>query len=62
MKREPVTPITSHPDLPEEVPLVADFHDDRNRLSYYQPILETLDVRTPVTKFFEIEGDADKFK
>jgi len=52
------TPVLSHPELPQEVPLVADFHDDRNRLSYYYPIIDQIDeVNTPQTKFFEIEGD-----
>ena len=56
----PETPITDHPQLPEDVPLIAGFHDDRNRLSYYTPRLEGVDgVETPVTKFFEITGSAD---
>lgn len=51
-------PITDHPDLPAGVPLVADFHDMRNRLSYYYPVLrDTPGVRTPITKFFPVEGD-----
>jgi len=55
-------PITQHHKLPEGVPLVADFHDMRNRLSYYLPILQGIDrVRTPVTKFFPIEGDYDSY-
>lgn len=55
-------PITRHPELPEGVPLVADFHDMRNRLSYYLPILREIDnVRVPVTKFFPIEGDYDTY-
>ncbi|AGM11498.1 hypothetical protein M199_gp168 [Halogranum tailed virus 1] len=40
------------------MPLVADFHDMRNRLSYYYPILRDTDgVRTPITQFYRIEGD-----
>lgn len=55
-------PITQHPDLPEGVPLVADFHDMRNRLSYYLPLLrEVDDVRTPITRFFPIEGSYDSY-
>jgi hypothetical protein len=50
-------PITTHPKLPEEVPLVASFHDDRNRLSYYHPRLRSIEgVRTPLTKFLPVEG------
>jgi len=46
-------------NLPEGVPLVAEFHDDRNRLSYYYPRLEEIEgVNTPDTQFFEIEGNA----
>jgi hypothetical protein len=56
------TPVVSHPSLPEGVPLVASFHDDRNRLSYYNPILQqTEDVRTPITTFVQVTGDADTF-
>jgi hypothetical protein len=53
------TPITDHPKLPEGVPLVADFHDDRNRLSYYYPRLRNIssNVTVPVTKFFAVQGD-----
>lgn len=55
-------PITRHHKLPDDVPLVADFHDMRNRLSYYLPILrETENVRTPITRFFPIEGDYDSY-
>jgi len=55
-------PITQNRKLPHGVPLVADFHDMRNRLSYYYPILKTIDgVRTPITKFFRIGGDYDSF-
>lgn len=51
-------PITKHHELPDGVPLVADFHDMRNRLSYYFPILRTIEeVRTPVSQFYRIEGD-----
>lgn len=60
MNRE--TPITDHPKLPEGVPLVASFHDDRNRLSYYHPILRKIDgVRTPLTAFSPVEGDFDSY-
>lgn len=53
----PETPITEHDALPEDIPLIADFHDDRNRLSYYHPRLEQLQpVQTPTTKFFPITG------
>jgi len=55
-------PITHHPKLPEGVPLVADFHDMRNRLSYYFPIIRDIDtVRTPVTKFFAVDGSYDSY-
>lgn len=55
-------PITRHPKLPEGVPLVANFHDMRNRLSYYLPILREVDgVRTPVTQFFPVEGNYDSY-
>lgn len=50
-------PLTSHPNLPDGVPLVANFHDDRNRLSYYHPLVADIDgVRAPLTKFFPVEG------
>lgn len=53
----PETPITDHPALPDDVPLVAGFHDDRNRLSYYYPRVQKLDsVKTPTTKFFPVTG------
>lgn len=56
----PETPITSHPALPEQVPLIAGFHDDRNRLSYYHPIIKSLPgVNTPTTKFFSVDGGVD---
>lgn len=52
------SPIKNHSDIPNDVPLVADFHDDRNRLSYYYPRLSSVgDVDTPVTKFFGINGN-----
>jgi hypothetical protein len=51
----PQYPITD--PLPEGVPLVADFHDNRNRLSHYFPVLKQSDIRVPVTKFWEIDGD-----
>jgi len=55
-------PIVSHPKLPEGVPLVASFSDDRNRLSYYFPRLRELDgVKTPLTGFFEVGGDYDSY-
>jgi hypothetical protein len=51
------TPVTSHERLPDGVPLLADFNDDRNRLSYYQPILRRIDgVRTPATSFLSVNG------
>lgn len=51
-------PITNHPKLPDGVPLVASFHDDRNRLSYYFPLINAIDdVRVPITKFIPIKGD-----
>ncbi len=51
-------PITNHPKLPEGVPLVASFNDDRNRLSYYFPLLNAIDgVRVPITKFIPIDGN-----
>jgi hypothetical protein len=50
-------PITTHSKLPEEVPLVASFHDDRNRLSYYHPRLRSIEgVLTPLTEFLPVEG------
>lgn len=52
-------PVTDHRDLPDGVPLVAEFHDDRNRLSYYYPLLH--DVQTPETEFFSVEGGVDSF-
>lgn len=56
----PEIPITDHPALPDAVPLVAGFHDDRNRLSYYHPRLTALDaVTTPETKFFTVTGGTD---
>lgn len=56
------TPIVSHPNLPEGVPLVASFHDDRNRLSYYYPLLDAVgDVNTPATTFVGVGGGADTF-
>jgi hypothetical protein len=55
-------PITKHHKLPEGVPLVADFSDMRNRLSYYLPVLRAIDdVNVPITKFFPIEGDYDSY-
>jgi len=58
MKTE--VPITSHPKLPDEVPLIADFHDDRNRLSYYHPIVKNIGtVNTPITKFIPVNGSLE---
>lgn len=55
-------PVTNHPKLPEEVPLIASFNDDRNRLSYYFPLLNaTENVRVPITKFIPINGDFDTY-
>lgn len=56
----PETPITTHKQLPDEVPLIASFHDDRNRLSFYHPRLTSLnEVTTPTTKFFKIAGSSE---
>jgi hypothetical protein len=53
-------PITKHPKLPDGVPLVASFNDDRNRLSYYYPLINSIDgVRVPITKFIPINGNFD---
>lgn len=58
----PEIPIISHPDLPDSVPLIADFHDMRNRLSYYFPLLRDMDVVTvPQTRFFAVTGSSDTF-
>jgi hypothetical protein len=55
-------PITKHPKLPDGVPLVASFNDDRNRLSYYFPLLNAIDgVRVPLTKFIPIDGSYDSY-
>lgn len=55
-------PVTKHPRLPDEVPLVASFHDDRNRLSYYYPIVRSLDyVITPLTKFLPVRGNFQSY-
>lgn len=55
-------PITKHPKLPDGVPLVANFNDDRNRLSYYFPLLNQIDgVRVPITKFIPINGSYDTY-
>jgi len=55
-------PITKHPDLPDGVPLVASFNDDRNRLSYYYPILNEIEgVRVPITKFIPVHGSYDTY-
>jgi hypothetical protein len=56
----PKTPITDHPQLPDEVPLIASFHDNRNKLSHYYPRLTPLtEINTPTTKFFKISGNAE---
>lgn len=55
-------PILSNnePLLPDSVPLVASFHDDRNRLSYQYPLLQDINgVRTPLTYFIPVEGSID---
>jgi hypothetical protein len=57
----PTVPITNDHRLPAGVPLVADFHDDRNRLSYYYPLLEAAGVRTPETKFMDVGGSLNSF-
>ncbi len=55
-------PVTNHPKLPEGVPLIASFNDDRNRLSYYFPLLNaTENVRVPITKFIPINGNFDTY-
>ena len=55
-------PITNHPEIPDGVPLVANFNDDRNRLSYYYPLLNaTNDIRVPITKFIPIDGTYDTY-
>lgn len=55
-------PITKHPKLPDGVPLVASFNDDRNRLSYYFPILNEIEgVRVPITKFIPVNGNYDTY-
>lgn len=55
-------PITNHSRLPDEVPLVADFNDDRNRLSYYYPIVREIDgIRTPITEFFPVIGSMQTY-
>jgi len=57
-----VAPVVSHPGLPGGVPLVADFTDDRNRLSYYHPMLKQIEgVRTPLTLFVDVEGSYDTY-
>lgn len=53
----PETPVTNHSEMPGGVPLVADFHDDRNRLSYHYPLINHLpSINTPTTKFFTVSG------
>jgi len=48
--------------IPEGVPLVASFYDERNRLGYYYPKLQEIEgVNTPETRFFEIEGDIQTY-
>lgn len=55
-------PITSHSALPEGVPLIADFHDVRNRLSYYFPLLRDISsVSVPQTRFFPVTGSSGTF-
>lgn len=57
----PETPITDHKQLPDGVPLVASFNDDRNRLSYYHPRLNNLEqTNTPQTRFFKISGSSEE--
>lgn len=41
--------------LPDGVPLVAGFHHEYNRLSYYYPKLPD-SVRTPETEFFDVDA------
>lgn len=58
----PETPITNHPKLPREVPLIANFHDDRNRLSYYYPLLNEKDgIRAPLTTFLQVNGGKETY-
>lgn len=52
------TPILSHPKKPKSVPLIASFTDDRNRLSYYHPILKQIEsINTPLTTFIGLDYD-----
>lgn len=41
-------------NLPDGVPLVADFNHEYNRLDYYYPRLVKASVRTPQTKFVNV--------
>jgi len=55
-------PITYHPELPEGVPLVASFSDDRNRLSYYLPRLQSIEgLRAPLTTLISVDGNFDSY-
>jgi len=44
---------------PVSEPVIADFHDERNRLDYYWPRVEQLDVPTPDTTMFELTRKED---
>lgn len=49
-------------NLPDGVPLVADFNHEYNRLDYYHPRLVEAGVPVPETQFFDIEvGDPMTF-
>lgn len=57
-----ITPVHDHEKLPDGVPLVADFDDDRNRLSYYLPELRAHPgVRVPRTTFLEVTGSLQSY-
>lgn len=43
-------------DLPDGVPLVAQFDDERNRLDYYYPRLDSV-APTPWTRFFDLQTE-----
>lgn len=45
-------------NLPDGVPLVANFNHRYNRLSFYYPRLDNINsIRTPTTKFFPVEAE-----
>lgn len=49
---------TIEPEAPSEV-VIADFHDERNRIDTYWERLESLDVPTPDTTFFNFIENRD---